>query len=64
MPTPLPSEPFGQTPDGQDATLFTLENDPLRVRITDFGGRMVSIEAPARDGNRDHVLRGFEDVAA
>ena len=64
MPTPLPSEPFGQTPDGHNATLFTLENDHLRVRITDFGGRMVSIEAPDRDGNRDNVLLGFEDVAA
>ncbi|WP_216856146.1 aldose epimerase family protein [Acidisphaera sp. S103] len=62
--TALPSEPFGQLPDGRAATLFTLENDRLRVRITDFGGRMVSIEAPDRDGHRDHVLLGFADVAA
>ena len=64
MPAPLPSEPFGQLPDGRDATLFTLENDRLRVRITDFGGRMVSIEAPDRDGRHDHVLLGFVNVAA
>ena len=64
MTTPLPSEPFGQLPDGRAATLFTLENDRLRVRITDFGGRMVSIEAPDRDGNRDHVLLGFCNVSA
>jgi aldose 1-epimerase len=64
MTTPLPSEPFGHLPDGRDATLFTLENDRLRVRITDFGGRMVSIEAPDRDGHRDHVLLGFGNVAA
>jgi aldose 1-epimerase len=64
MTTSLPSEPFGQLPDGRAATLFTLENDHLRVRITDFGGRMVSIEAPDRDGRRDHVLLGFGDVAA
>jgi aldose 1-epimerase len=60
----LPSEPFGQTPDGHDATVFTLENDRLRVRITDFGGRMVSIEAPDRDGRSDHILLGFDDAAA
>ena len=60
----LSAEPFGQTPDGHDATVFTLENDHLRVRITDFGGRMVSIEAPDRDGRRDHVLLGFDNVAA
>jgi aldose 1-epimerase len=64
MSKPLLSEPFGQTPDGRAATLFTLENDRLRVRITDFGGRMVSIEAPDRDGNRDHVLLGFGNVSA
>jgi aldose 1-epimerase len=64
MSKPLPSEPFGQTPDGRAATLFTLENDRLRVRITDFGGRMVSIEAPDRNGNRDHVLLGFGNVSA
>lgn len=60
----LPSELFGQTPDGKNATLYTLENDHLRVRITDFGGRMVSIEAPDRLGHRGHVLLGFETVAA
>jgi aldose 1-epimerase len=64
MTIPLPSEPFGHLPDGRAATLFTLENDHLRVCITDFGGRMVSIEAPDRDGRRDHVLLGFADVAA
>ena len=64
MTTPLPSEPFGQLPDGRAARLFTLENDRVRVRITDFGGRMVSIEAPDRDGRRDHILLGFGNVAA
>jgi aldose 1-epimerase len=59
----LPSASFGQVPDGRHATLFTLENDRLRVRITDYGGRMVSIESPDRDGNRDHILLGFDNVA-
>lgn len=64
MTTPLPSEPFGRLPDGRDATLFALENDRLRIRITDFGGRMVSIEAPDRNGRREHILLGLDDVAA
>jgi aldose 1-epimerase len=64
MTTKLPMEPFGQIPDGRVATLVTLENAHLRVRITDYGGRMVSIEAPDRDGTRDHVLLGFDNVAA
>jgi aldose 1-epimerase len=53
---------FGALPDGTTATLHTLQNDILRVRITDFGARMVSIEAPDRDGVRGHVLLGLEDA--
>jgi hypothetical protein len=40
---------FGQV-DGQEASLFTLENDGIRVGITDYGGRLVSIEAPIAAG--------------
>ncbi len=58
----LPSEPFGTLPDGHQTALYTLQNDQLRVRITDYGGRMVSIEAPDRNGRRDHVLLGFGNV--
>lgn len=64
MTAAMPSRSFGQTPAGRDATLFTLENDRLGVCITDFGGRMVSVEAPDRYGHRDHVLLGFDTVAA
>lgn len=60
----LSPAPFGQMPDGRAATLYTLENAHLRVRITDYGGRMVSIEAPDRNGTRDHVLLGFDNVMA
>jgi aldose 1-epimerase len=41
-----------------------LENPQLRVRITDYGGRMVSIETPHRSGRRGDVLLGFDDAAA
>ena len=60
---PVPAELFGQTPNGQAAMVYTLENSRLRVRITDYGGRMVSIEAPDRLGRRGDVLLGFDDVA-
>jgi aldose 1-epimerase len=58
-----PTEPFGQISDGHSARLYTLQNSDLRVRVTDYGGRMVSIEAPDRSGGREDVLLGFEDVA-
>jgi aldose 1-epimerase len=55
--------PFGETPDGHRATLYTLQNQNMRVRITDYGGRIVSVEAPDRTGRREHVLLGFDSVA-
>ena len=39
---------FGETPDGHRAAAYTLQNQNIRVRITDYGGRMVSVEAPDR----------------
>jgi aldose 1-epimerase len=60
----LPREPFGHLPDGTQASVLTLENESLRVRVTNYGGRMVSIEAPDRSGQRGHVLLGFDNVHA
>jgi aldose 1-epimerase len=54
---------FGHV-DGQEACLFTLENDEIRVGITDYGGRLVSIEAPDRSWRRAEVLLGFGDAVA
>ena len=44
------------------AEIHLLENDHLRVRVTDYGGILVSIEAPDRSGRKDHVLLGFENA--
>jgi aldose 1-epimerase len=54
-------EPFG-TVQGRTAWLYALENQHLRVRVTDYGGILVSIEAPDRDGRIDHVVLGFADA--
>jgi len=54
--------PFGRLPDGAEAALYTLESDRLRVRITDYGGRIVSIEAPDRHGRYDDIVLGFDDA--
>ena len=48
---------------GRAARLYTIENDQLRARITDYGGILVSLETPAPDGGRDHVVLGFENAA-
>ena len=52
--------PFGEVPERGPAVLFTLENSHIRVRITDYGGRIVSLEAPDARGRRESVVLGFE----
>ncbi len=59
----LSSSRFGKTSDGRSASLYALCSDTLRVQITDFGGRLVSIEAPDRSGKAADVLLGFDEVA-
>lgn len=58
------SDPFdsllGTAPGNQPVGLIRLANDKLRVGLTNYGARMLSIEAPDRDGRFDHVLLGFD----
>ena len=58
------SPPFdrilGTAPDGHEVGLVALDNGTLRVGLTNYGARMLSIEAPDRDGRVDHVLLGFD----
>jgi aldose 1-epimerase len=50
---------LGHAPDGSPVALLTLASDTLRVGLTPYGARMLSIEAPDRAGRMDHVLLGF-----
>ena len=51
---------IGTAPGGHDVGLIALGNDTLQIGLTNYGARMLSIEAPDRDGRRDHVLLGFD----
>jgi aldose 1-epimerase len=49
---------------GHEARLFTLQNERLTVRVTDYGGALVAIEAPDCKGRQGEVLLGLPDAAA
>ena len=51
---------LGHAPDGTPLGLVRLRNDRLRVGLASYGARMLSIEAPDRDGRMDHVVLGFD----
>ncbi len=49
--------------EGKKVALFTLTNDNgMEVSITNFGGRIVSIMVPDKDGNFQDVVLGFDKV--
>ena len=55
---------FGNLPDGRPADLYTIENaSGASVSITNYGGILVSLLVPDRDGKLTDVLLGFSDVS-
>jgi aldose 1-epimerase len=55
-------EPFGKTADGQDVKIVTLTNGKITARITNYGGTIVSFDAPDRTGKEADIVLGFDDV--
>ena len=55
---------FGNLSNGTAAQLFTLRSKYLEVVITNYGGRVVSLLAPSRDGKMEDVALGFESLDA
>jgi len=61
---PITVKSFGQLKDGTPAHLYTLQNSSgFRADITDFGGTVVSVFAPDKDGALADVSLGFDNVA-
>ncbi|MBN2130493.1 MAG: galactose mutarotase [Sedimentisphaerales bacterium] len=57
------TDPFGQTPDGQQVSIHTITSSKgLRARITNFGATLVSLEVPDRHGNLADVTLGFDTL--
>lgn len=56
-------EAFGHLPDGRPVSLFRLANrQGLRMCVTDYGGIIVSLHAPDRDGKLADIVLGFPDL--
>ncbi len=57
----LTQEPFGASPEGEPIDLVTLRNsNGIEVRIMTYGGTVVSLRTPDRDGALDDIVLGFE----
>ncbi len=56
-------QPWGTTKHGEKVTLYTLRNSRgMEARIADYGGTIVSLTAPDREGQFADVALGFDTL--
>ena len=58
----LKASDFQKTIDGKVTNLYLLKNDKIKVYITNYGGRIVSLLAPDRYGKMGDVVLGFKSI--
>jgi aldose 1-epimerase len=54
-------QPAG-TVDGQSIDVYTLEDGKITVRILNYGGIVMSLEAPDRNGKPENIVLGFDSL--
>ncbi len=63
-PATITMKSFGQTENGTETTLYTLTNaNGVKADITDYGGIVVRLMVPDRDGNMADVVLGYNTLA-
>lgn len=63
-PAAVLASPWGQTEAGEMVQIFTLTNDRgAEARITNYGGILVSLHVPDREGKLADVVLGFDELA-
>jgi aldose 1-epimerase len=60
--TRVTNQPFGHSPDGHSVDLFTLNDGKIEVRIMTYGGIILSLHVPDREGKLDDIVLGHDSV--
>jgi aldose 1-epimerase len=60
--TKVTMQPFGKLPDGTAVELYTLSDGSFEAQIATYGGVVVSLKAPDRNGKSGDVVLGFDNV--
>jgi aldose 1-epimerase len=59
----IEKQAFGQTGDGTAVDLYTLKNaNGAEVKITTYGGIVISLKVPDRNGKFDDVVLGYDNL--
>jgi len=60
--TRVAKQPFGHTPEGTPLDLYSLADGKIEVGIITYGGIVVSLRTPDRNGKLDDVVLGCDSV--
>ncbi len=60
----LKVEDFQKTVDGKQTGIYFLKNGDINMAVTNYGGRIVSLCAPGKDGVLADVVLGFNSIDA
>jgi len=60
--TRIAKQPFGHTPEGTPVEIYSLADGKIEVRIMTYGGIVVSLRTPDRNGKFDDIVLGCDSV--
>jgi aldose 1-epimerase len=60
--TQVSKQPFGHTADGAAVDIYSLIDKQIEVRVMTYGGIIVSLRTPDRNGKFDDVVLGFDSL--
>ena len=58
----MKAEDFAGVVDGKQVGLYTLTNGTISMQVTNFGGRVVSLWTPDRDGKMEDIVLGYDKL--
>jgi len=60
--TNVKKELFGNLPDGTPIDIYTLSEGSIEARVTNYGGYLVSLKVPDRNGKPEDIVLGFDNL--
>ena len=60
--TLIPASDFETVVDGKNVALYTLKAGDLTMQVTNFGGRVVSLWTPDRNGSYEDIVLGYNNI--
>ena len=58
----IPADNFAKVVDGKQVSLQTLHNGFLTMQVTNYGGRVVALWVPDRNGSYEDVVLGYDHI--